>query len=281
MDVGTATLAAPHPWEAHMTRVSYGTSSIPALALLVILAGCGESDDVGGEGESANVAAPTEDAESEEESSEGAVTDEANDGSESAVEVSAAVDMDTPPEPDGDASADDHPGFEGAFRSGHQAGLYGREDYYDPRTVSEQGSFAGVEAEQAYRAGFALGLHEYQTQLDAQESEAEAAEEERLANYPVGEVLEGWDPRVAVSDFWELGEVQTCDVASLQNPCLDTWYTSGNTEVIAVGRLPGAPGPEPNGALRLTGTASGFEILESWEADDSSTPLPEWATPPS
>ncbi|WP_158296800.1 hypothetical protein [Serinicoccus chungangensis] len=260
-----------------MTRRSSGASSIPALALLVVLAGCGESEDVGGAGGSTTEAAPTE---AEEEASEGAAMDGADDGSESAVEVSDAVDMDMPPEPDADASAEDHPGFEGAFRSGHQAGLYGREDYYDPRTVSEQGSFAGVEAEQAYRAGFALGLHEYQTQLDAQESEAEAAEEERLANYPVGEVLEGWDPRVAVSEFWELGEVETCDVASLQNPCLDTWYISGNTEIIAVGRWPGAPGPEPSGALRLTGTASGFEILESWEAGESSDPLPGWATPP-
>lgn len=191
------------------------------------------------------------------------------------------VDVDTAPGPDPQASPDDYPDFEWAFEEGRYAGSYGRGDYYEPSTVSEPGSMAGVAAAEAYRGGFALGLAEYEAAVAAgQEAEA-SAEAEAAANYPIGELIEGWDPAVAVSEFWGIEGAESCAVAAATDPCLDVWYSEGNSVITALGRLDPAASAEPDHALRLSGTARGYEVQEAWDATvDPTSSAPDWTQRP-
>lgn len=193
------------------------------------------------------------------------------------------VDLDTAPGPDPQASAEDYPDFEWAFEEGRYAGSYGRADYYEPSTVSEPGSMAGVAAAEAYRGGFALGLAEYEAAVAAgQEASASAeAEAEAAAQYPIGELIEGWDPAVAVSEFWGIEGAESCAVAAATDPCLDVWYSEGNSVITALGRLDPAASAEPDHALRLSGTARGYEVQEAWDATvDPTSSAPDWTQRP-
>lgn len=262
-----------------------------AVALLaVLLAGCGggEPDAASDEPPSASGAEEVaEDAPEEDVPVEAEPVDagDAEDGAEATApsdDQPAAtdndVDLDTPPEPDPDARAEDFPDFEWAFEEGHYAGSYGRSDYYEPSTVSEQGSFAGLSATEAYRAGFALGLAEYEAQIAAAEEASASAEAEAEANYPVGHLIEGWNPQTAVSEFWEIPEAASCQTAAASDPCLDVWYSENNTVITALGRLDPSVGAEPDHALRLSATMRGYEVQEAWSTlDDPAVALPEWA----
>lgn len=191
------------------------------------------------------------------------------------------VDLDTAPDPDPSASAEDYPDFEGAFEQGRYAGSYGRADYYEPSTVRDPGSMAGVKALEAYRAGFSLGLAEYEAQIVEAEAAKESAEAEAAANYPVGHLIEGWDPKVAVSEFWEIEGAESCDTAAATDPCLDVWRSDGNTVITALGRLDPAAGAEPDHALLMSSTARGYEVQDAWDATaDPATPAPDWTQRP-
>lgn len=195
-------------------------------------------------------------------------------GGSAAEDDSGSVDLSVPPEPDPTAQAADHGDFGWAFERGRTEGLYGRADYYEPHGVSEPGSMAGLQARDAYRAGFSLGLAQAEGQQQPGSEESAPAE----ADGPVGEVLEGWDPRGAVSAYWELDAPSTCDEAGPDEPCLDTWYTFNNRTVLAVARLDPTAGPEPRAALELRAHTRGYEVLQAWDAagDDGAT-LPDWA----
>lgn len=189
-----------------------------------------------------------------------------------------AVDTRVTPEPDPDARAEDYPDFEWAFEEGRRMGAGYGVNAYEPGSVGEPG-MVGLAAAEAYRAGFALGLAQQEAK-QAEREAAEAAEEaERLANYPVGEVLRGWDPRMAAAEFWEHPAAETCDVAAPEDPCVGAYYGAGSTEIMAIARLDPAAGPSIDTMLLLTGTVSGFEVLESWTAEDPSDPLPDWVLP--
>lgn len=272
-----------------MRRPPAVLSSVPGLVLVALLAGCGGGDSgPGGDGAEAAADPPPAAAEP---SGQGVAapagaqdTDPTGDsGAEPSdsdpEDVSASVDLSVPPEPDPTASAADHADFGWAFERGRTEGLYGRADYYEPHGVSEPGSMAGLQAREAYRAGFSLGLAQSegpgQSGAAAQES-ASSAEPDG----PVGEVLEGWDARSAVSTYWELDEPLSCDEAGPDEPCLDTWYTFGNRTVVAVARLDPTAGPEPRTALELRGHVRGYEVLQAWDLDADNgdeTTLPDWA----
>lgn len=264
-----------------------------ALLTLALLAGCGGGEPDDGVEESpppvtdAADEAPAEVTQADAEPSADVAT-EADpetgsaahaDGSESGpgTDEDSDVDLDTAPGPDAQASPEDYPDFEWAFEEGRYAGSYGRADYYEPSTVSEPGSMAGVAAAEAYRGGFALGLAEYEVAAAAGQEAAASAEAEAARNYPVGELIEGWDPAVAVSEFWGIEGAASCAVAAPTDPCLDVWYSEGNTVITALGRLDPAAGAEPDHALRLSGTARGYEVQQAWDATaDPASPAPDW-----
>lgn len=187
------------------------------------------------------------------------------------------VDLDTAPEPDPSASPEDYPDFEWAFEDGRYAGSYGRPDYYEPSTVRDPGSMAGVKALEAYRAGFSLGLAEYEAQIAEAEAAQQSADAEAAANYPVGHLIEGWNPQLAVSEFWEIPGAESCQDAAVSDPCLDVWYSEGNTVITALGRLDPTAGAEPDHALLLSATMRGYEVQEAWSTvDDPAAAVPEW-----
>lgn len=255
-----------------MRRPLVALSIVPGLVLAVLLSGCTggdpgpDADDVGVV-DAAPVAVQPEKLEAEEDDPE---------------DDSGSIDVSVPPDPDPTAHAADYGDFGWAFERGRTEGLYGRTDYYEPGGVSEPGSMAGLRAQQAYRAGFALGLSQAddggQGRAAARESAAtDAAAAE--ADGPVGQVLAGWDAYSAASAYWELADPLSCGEAEPEDPCLDTRYTVGNRSMVAVARLDPTAGPEPRHALELRAHVLGYEVLQVWDAthDEPEATLPAWA----
>lgn len=272
-----------------MRRPLVALSAVPGLVLAVLLSGCTggdpgpDADDVG-----AAAAAPAAAADAGAEVAPAAVANadpgEAEGEGRDAEEVdleddSAAIDVSVPPEPDPSADAADYGDFGWAFEHGRTEGLYGRTDYYEPRGVSEPGSMAGLRAQQAYRAGFALGLSQAEGRVQQRAVAQESATGEAEADGPVGQVLAGWDAYSAASAYWELADPLSCGEAEPEDPCLDTRYTVGNRSMVAVARLDPTAGPEPRHALELRAHVLGYEVLQVWDAthDEPEATLPAWA----
>lgn len=192
------------------------------------------------------------------------------------VTTGQTPDLDSPPAPDPSASAADFPEFEWAFKQGYQEGSYGRTDYYEPSSVSKPGSMAGLAAQKAYYAGFAKGLADYQTQLDARKSSSAAAQQADQENGLVGQTLPGWDARQAVLDLWSLTDAAPCDTASASEVCVDVRYPDGKVVVLA--RLEPGNGSDPDHAMLMTGQARGYKVIEYWDTSEQpGSPLPDWA----